>query len=121
MTPTRETQLKQKIEHRSTMLDADQDVASITAEIQLFIHTHRDELTFEAIFEGLTHLGMAPQLVYDDNGLFAVSLDFLQPLFFDDAAHDTDITTYTTATQWRDTVRGALYHLLDTLFTETCV
>lgn len=111
------TQLAQKIAQRSDMLDAQQDVAAITNEIWTFIHTYRAELTFESIFEGMTHLGAAPQLVYDDNGLFAVSCDGMSPVFADDKAHDMDITTYTKADQWSDTVRGALYHLLDTLLT----
>jgi hypothetical protein len=45
------------------------------------IKEHRDKLSFETVFEALVQCGLAPALVYDDNGKFAISECGMTPFY----------------------------------------
>ena len=70
-----------------------------------------NNLPFEFIFEELTKLGHSPNLVYDDNGNFAITGDGYQKL---SSTYPEDITilNFVEKNQWKKTVREALSHYL---------
>lgn len=63
------------IDSRNKILDEDydNDVNSETYEIKKIIFDNSKELSFDFIIESLTHLGFAPNIIYDDNGNFQIS------------------------------------------------
>lgn len=63
------------IDKRNEILDEDyeSDVDSQTYEIKKLIFENSKELSFDFIIESLTHLGFAPNIIYDDNGNFQIS------------------------------------------------
>lgn len=76
-------------------------------DIEQFIQLRRDELTFEEIWEGLTTLGLAPDLRYDDDGNFAASCSGFGPV------GGGTVISGATGKHWQPTVRKALYYMLD--------
>lgn len=91
------------------------EVDEFAKEIRESIDTHKDELPVDFILESLTMLGHAPQLVYDDNGHFAISGDGLSPVPMTDSGKFEEFESFTTHVepeQWHDTIRGALNHYL---------
>jgi hypothetical protein len=64
------------------------------------------------ILECLTRFGQAPNVMYDDNGLFAVSSDGFQPVVTGRQRIDGTISVYVNRKQWKKTIRLALKHYL---------
>lgn len=91
--------------------ESEESVDKLGEEIMLHIREHRDNLLFEQIFEELTKLGQAPCLVYDDNGLFAVTGDGMHEIQMEPS--DVTIHCFVEKEQWKPTIREALYHYLD--------
>ncbi len=61
------------------------------------------------ILETYTCFGAAPNLVYDDNGRFAISDIGFQPVVMGDELLDEDIvTTFVVKDMWKTTIREAL-------------
>lgn len=110
--------LRRLYELRSTICDEDE--AALETNRQQIVETvtkHRDELTFEVLFESLTTIGYAPALVFDDDGNFAVTCAGFSTVntrySADDRDDETVITTDIGSGRWRPTVRDALYVMLD--------
>lgn len=83
------------------------------------IKEHRDKFSFETVFEALVQCGLAPALVYDDNGKFAISDGGVSPFYKVDseilAGHEIVGIVAEDENLWRPTVRAALYAYVDTL------
>lgn len=83
-------------------------------QIMTLIYTEHENLTVEDIFEGLTSIGAAPSLIYDDNGHFAMGGDGMQgiDLKFDEKAGEARAdfggTWFFRKEDWSNTVRGAI-------------
>lgn len=60
------------------------------------------------IIETWTRFGSAPNVIYDDNGLFAVSGDGLQPVVTGKEKINGAITILVEKKQWKKTIRQAL-------------
>jgi len=71
------------------------------------IRLNRNELSFEFIMEELSKLGDAPNLLYDDNGHWAVTCDGWQNVVADEP-EDVETHFYVEAHLWKDTPREAL-------------
>lgn len=69
-------------------------------------------LPVEFILETLTHLGSAPNLLYDDNGHFAVTCDGYQSVSSDSEAIDSSIGVHIESTQWKNSIRDAIVYFL---------
>lgn len=67
------------------------------------------------ILETLTHFGQAPNLVYDDNGMFAVSGEGYQPVVTGKERLQGGLTVFVSKTMWRKTIREALEYYLHEL------
>lgn len=91
------------------------EIDEFAGEIKEAIDTHKDELPVDFILESLTMLGHAPQLVYDDNGHFAISGDGFSPVPMTDSGKFEESESFTTLVEpemWHDTIREALNHYL---------
>lgn len=91
------------------------EIDELGKEIRSAIDEHKDDLPVDFILESLTHLGYAPQVVYDDNGHFAISGSGMSPVPMTDSGkfEETEcFTTYIEPEEWKDTIREALNHYL---------
>ena len=70
------------------------------------------EYQVDEVLETLVRFGQAPCVMYDDNGLFAVSADGMQPVVMDDERLEGCMTVIVEAHMWKPTVREALLHYL---------
>lgn len=64
------------------------------------------------ILETLTSFGQAPNVVYDDNGMFAVSSEGWQPVVTGQQRIEGVISVSVEKVQWKKTIRQALKHYL---------
>lgn len=87
-------------------------VEEYTKKVQALLRRNFDHLSVDFIVESLTHLGDAPNIVYDDNGLFAVSGDGYQPVVTGRQKIDGVISVAVEKPWWQKTIRLALTHYL---------
>jgi hypothetical protein len=64
------------------------------------------------ILETLTMFGQAPNVIYDDNGLFAVSAAGYQAVVTGREKIEGAMTVFVEKKQWKKTIRLALKHYL---------
>ena len=64
------------------------------------------------ILETLTKFGSAPNLIYDDNGFFAITEDGYQQVVIGSQKIEGNFTVYVEKKQWKKTIREALYYHL---------
>ncbi len=64
------------------------------------------------ILETLSKFGDAPQLLYDDNGRWAVSGDGYAPAVAGTQKIEGSMTAYVKKAQWKNNIRAALKHYL---------
>ena len=91
------------------------EIDKLGNQIKKALVKHSDELPVDFILESLTSLGDAPQLLYDDNGHFAISGDGYAPAPMSDSGkfeEDVSLTAIVEPDMWYDTIRGALNHYL---------
>lgn len=110
---TRENSFDPSIgEYGDYTIPEDERIDEFGNKIYTLLKDFQDELPFEFIIEELTKLGAAPNLLYDDNGHFAISGDGFQPVSLDIKVSDLTISTLITKNQWKPTIREALKHYL---------
>ena len=103
------------VKERYNLLNTDEKnsrVDEIQKQItEVFIKKFKDyEVDF--ILETLTMFGYAPNVIYDDNGLFAVSSDGYQPVVTGRKKIQGSMTVFVERNQWKKTIRLALKHYL---------
>jgi len=91
---------------------SDEEIDKLADQIISLIKEHRNDLAFEFIFEQLTKLGYAPNLLYDDGGHFAIVSDGFQSLP-DDEPCDIDMHFFVQSQHWKNSVKEALDYYLD--------
>ena len=91
----------------------DSEIDNIAELILNKINEHRDTLQVDFIIEQLTKLGQAPNVLYDDDGRFAVISDGFQTLVLGDEADDVEFQFNVEAKYFKKTIREALYFYLD--------
>lgn len=89
------------------------EIDEIANEIVDYILKHKDEIEFEVIIESLTHLGGAPNLLYDDNGHFAITDEGIQSVCYGDEPEDVETSFTVEKIHWKSTIREALNHYLE--------
>lgn len=72
-----------------------------------------DEYPVDFIIETLTKFGQAPNLIYDDNGKWAISCEGMQPVVTGNEQMIGEMIIVTEKDQWFDTIRKALWHHLN--------
>jgi len=88
-------------------------VDEIQKEISDAIKKDFDKYEVDFILETWTRFGSAPCLIYDDNGMFAISGDGYQPVVTGKKRIDGAVTTFVKKTQWKKTIRLALKHYIN--------
>lgn len=92
--------------------EVEKKIDELALEIRTFITTHQDDLGIDDIIEGLTMLGAAPSIIYDDNGHFMIGGDGMQNMP-DSSVYDTQETEFSgtwfvPAGAWKPTIREAI-------------
>lgn len=90
----------------------DKQVDKLAKQIKAAIEDNFNSLEVDFIIETLTHLGEAPCVMYDDNGMFAVSGAGYQPVVTGKQRIEGAITVFVEKKQWKKTIRAALKHYL---------
>jgi hypothetical protein len=93
--------LKHKIEEPK-------EIDVLGKEIKALIKTFIDILPIDFAIESLTMLGDAPNVIYDDNGLFAVTADGFQKVVVGNQKLDGAFTVLVEKKMWKKTIREAL-------------
>ena len=87
-------------------------IDSLAEEILNLLIAGHESLPFEFIIEELTMLGQAPNLLYDDDGRFAVTGAGIQDVVMDDEAQDIHLHHFVETAEWKGTPREALTYYL---------
>jgi len=80
-------------------------------KILILLKKHMEILPVEFIMEELSKLGFAPNLLYDDNGWWAITGDGMQTLVTD-SPQDIETSFFVEASNWKPTIKEALKHYL---------
>jgi hypothetical protein len=103
---------KQDEEVKDIIENYDITIDNLTTQILDLIKPNIDKLDFDFIMEQLSHLGWCPNLLYDDNGHWAVSADGYQNVVSGDVPEDVETHFYIEAEDWKNSPKEALYKFL---------
>lgn len=103
---------KQDEEVKDIIENYDITIDNLTTQILDLIKPNIDKLDFDFIMEQLSHLGWCPNLLYDDNGHWAVSADGYQNVVSGDVPEDIETHFYIEAEDWKNSPKEALYKFL---------
>ena len=87
-------------------------IDELAKEIERYIGLYHEQLPFEFIMEQLSNLGQAPNLLYDDNGNWAVTSEGFQSVVTGDEPEDVEMQFMVEGAYWKPTPREALLHYL---------
>lgn len=101
------------IAERNKLLNSDEQAAdAIESKIMKYVRNNFDGYTVDFIIETLTEFGDAPQLVYDDNGMFAVSSHSIGPVVYGNERVEGAMVALVEKEYWEDSIRKALWNYL---------
>ena len=89
------------------------EIDQLSNEIYSLIKDNQTVLDIDFIIEKLSYLGYALNILYDDNGHFAVTSDGFQTLPMSDEPCDINMSFIVTKEEWFDTIREALNKYLE--------
>lgn len=92
----------------------DKRVDEIQKQISTAIRKNFDKYEVDFIIETWTRFGAAPCIMYDDNGLFAVTGDGMQSVVTGNKKLEGAITVIVNKKQWKKTIRKALKQFINT-------
>jgi hypothetical protein len=95
------------------LAEDEKKIDDIAAEIEKSIRDHFEFLPFDFIMEQLANLGHAPNLLYDDNGLWAVTSTGFQTVVCGDEAQDVETHFFVDMKYWKNTPKEALHYYLN--------
>ena len=101
------------IENGAKGLENDKKIDSLSRRIEQLLKDNFDSLPFEFILNQLSRLGMAINVLNDDNGHWAVTADGCQSVTYGDDPVDVDTHFWVSARHWKPTLREALKFFLD--------
>jgi len=103
---------------RDALLKTDKEnpnVDIIEKEITEELRKNFKNYEVDFILETLTMFGQAPNVIYDDNGNFAVSASGYQPVVAGSQKIEGMVSVFVEKKQWKKTIRLALKHYLNSL------
>lgn len=103
------------VNHRNYLLKTDNKsphVDEIAKQVKDVFIKKFNSYEVDFIIETLTMFGEAPNLMYDDNGYFAVSGNGYQPVVYGKQKIEGLLSVYVEKQQWKKTIRLALKHYL---------
>lgn len=83
--------------------------------IYTFIDKNFDDILIEDILNATDHCGLAPCLINNDNGMWAITGTGMQNISIDSDAWDFEGSFFVEKDEWRDTVREAVRSFIDEL------
>jgi 23S rRNA-/tRNA-specific pseudouridylate synthase len=102
-----------QLEQRRRLVQSNPEKAdTIQDNIMQTIMDQFDNYPVDFIIETLTKLGDAPQIVYDDNGLFAVSSEGMNPVVYGKDRIEGSMVTFVEKDFWENSIRLALWNYL---------
>lgn len=107
------------INKRSELLNVDYDdpiADKIENEIIQILINNFNDFEVDFVTETITYLGYAPQLIYNDNGKFAIGTLVYFPVSIDEPIEGSMVITFE-KDEWKDSIREALYYYLINKFT----
>lgn len=82
-------------------------------EIENYVKLNFDEIAVDDIIEACTHLGEAPNLIYDDNGNFCIAYDGFQDVSYDEKEYPKNFAFFIDDNKrWKTTIREALRYYI---------
>jgi len=94
-------------------MEEPKEIDELSKEIIHLLFKNESKLDTDCIIQSLTSLGYSPNILYDDNGHFAVISDGIQTVSMDDEAVDMDMSFFIEKENWKDTIREALHIYLE--------
>lgn len=92
--------------------EKDPQVDVLADKIMDEIEFQFESLPVDFIIETYTKLGYAPNIIYDDNGLFAVTSAGYQEVVIGDEKLEGPFTVFVEKEQWKKTIREAVRHYI---------
>jgi len=92
--------------------EEDKQIDDYANQILEIIKKNFDTIPFDFIMHQLSFLGQAPNLVYDDNGHWAVTSDGFQSIPSGDEPADVELFFFIEAKYWKKTPKEALKHYI---------
>ena len=92
-----------------------EEIDTLGGQVRDILKNQSGSFEVDFIIESLTKLGDAPQVIYDDNGHFAVSGDGMSPAPMPDGGKFEETENFVSIVEpedWYDTIRKALNHYL---------
>jgi hypothetical protein len=89
-------------------IEEPKQIDEIKNEIIELIFKNESSLSVECIIETLTHLGCAPNILYDDNGHFAITDEGFQSICSGDEPDDVELSFKVEKKFWKDSIKEAL-------------
>ena len=107
--------IKKMLKARNAMLSAGKEKAADIVESQIMDEFRRSLKKYDVDFviETLTKLGGAPNVIYDDNGMFAVTADGYTPAVCGKQRIEGAFSLVVKKEQWFGTIRKALQHYIN--------
>ena len=105
--------LIEKVNNETATQEDENKIDKLAESIEKYIQLYFEYLPFEFIMEQLSNLGQAPNLLYDDNGHWAVTSTGFQSVPNKDDPEDVETHFFIEAKEWKDTPREALKYYLD--------
>jgi len=93
--------------------EINEKIDGLRDEIYKYMTMYFEFLPFDFIMEELSKLGEAPNLLYDDNGRWAVTADGYQNVVSGDEPQDVETHFYVEAKEWKNTPKLALLYYLN--------
>lgn len=106
-------QLQQLGEDDPLEKEINDKIDQLAKEIESLIKTNFEFISFELIMDELANLGQAPNLLYDDNGNWAVTSQGFQNVVYGDEPQDVETHFFVEAKFWKPTPREALKYYLN--------
>jgi hypothetical protein len=107
--------IKELLDKRDQLLEQDEknkEIDEIQELITACFKKDLDSYPFDFVFETLTRFGQAPQLVYDDNGMFAITCAGYSPCVMGDERIEGSMTAFVEKDQWHKSCMEAMHHYL---------
>lgn len=93
---------------REHSIEEPKEIDELSLEIYNTIKDNQDSLEVDFIIESLTELGSAPNILYDDNGNFAVVGDGFQTVSYGNEPVDIEMSFFIEKDKWKKTIREAI-------------
>lgn len=113
------SKIKRLITQRKKYFSPDGDtldeskIDELAGKIEQSIKDNFTDLASDFILDSLTHLGCCPQLIYDDNGHWAVVEDINCPVPLEEGEYvDNIYIVIKDKNSWQDTIRKAVKYYI---------